>query len=99
MSTMHDPYLRDVRDVRLRNTEEPKRPATPKWVWPVVALIALSLLGFLFARATHHTPVMPGPTMEQRMNEPMGVPDRPNEPMRSPDQPGQPGYRQPGYGR
>lgn len=69
----NDPY------VRQRNIGVPEgvnRPSTPKWVWPVVAIAALALLGLLFSRGMNRPREMPAPTMDHQ-NEPMRSPDRP----------------------
>lgn len=56
MATTTDPYTRDRTYTTNTTRNEIRRTsATPMWLWPLLALAALSLLGLLFYRGMQRT--------------------------------------------
>lgn len=86
MATYNERYARDVgvgRDIGDIGRDVNRRPSAPKWLWPVLAIVALVLLGLLFSRGMRSpTREIPAPRMD---NEPSYNPN--TQPMREPMQP------------
>lgn len=101
MATVRDPldtrgysnrtqtYMNETRDRNLAYGSAPRveRPSTPKWLWAVVALAALALLGLMLSRGRLHQ-LQGAPSMDR---DTPTQPAQPNQP--SNDWRGQPSNR------
>lgn len=80
------PYLNATRDRDLAYGGAPRveRPSTPKWLWAVVALVALAIAGLMVSRGRSHDLPRSVPGMDR---------DTPTQPAQPNDWRGQPPNR------